>query len=136
MKIINIMLTSLYLHFLKMKDRGRRVIPWFSTCVAMSFFITITVTFIVKLIGGENMNKYNLSTGVFDSVFMLIGILCFFFIKSYFFDSKRYLYLSESYLKNYSSQKRLLYKIFTLTILIVSPFLLGFLIWLYAKPLK
>lgn len=134
-KLIDILLISLYLHFIKMKDNGRQVVPWFSTCVAVSFFIAISATLLLKLILGANLNDKNICKIVFLIAFLVVGILCFFVTKNYLFSGEKHMHLSDIYINSYSIQKRLFYKIFAISILIIIPFILGFIVWLTAKPI-
>jgi len=134
MKLIDMMLVSLYLHFVGMKDKGRSVVPWFSTCVAISLFMAISGGLVLKLIMGPYFNN-KIAEPAFLAAFLLVGVLCFFSIKIYFFNSGKHIDLSEIYIKKYSSKKRFLYKAFSISILLILPLILGFIIWLKAKPI-
>ena len=133
MSLADIFLISIYLHFNKMKETGRQVVPWFSTCSAISFFAAISGALALKLLLGE---KYNgeISQSAALIGFVTLGCLCFFIVKSYFFNSGRHLDLSVKYLEDYSSQKRLLYKILSIGFILLVPICFGFIIWLNAKP--
>ena len=135
MKLIDVILISLYFHFTKMKDKGRQVVPWFSTCVAVSFFLAISGTLILKLILDKHLNDKNVAEITFLMVFMAFGILCFFVTKGYFFNSGKYMEIAEIYDNTYSAQQKLLYKIFSISILLIIPFVLGFAVWWVAKPI-
>jgi hypothetical protein len=65
-----------------MRERGRQVVPWFQTCVAISLFVAITSTMLSKVILGDS---WKLSESIFLIVFMGTGLICFFLIKQYFF---------------------------------------------------
>jgi len=128
------MIVSLYLHFVRMKDKGRNVVPWFSTCVAISLFMALSGGLVLKLIMGSYFND-KISEPAFLAGFLFVGVLCFFSIKIYFFDGGKHIDLSEMYIKKYSSKKRFLYKAFSISILLIIPLILGFIIWLNAKPI-
>jgi len=135
MKLIDKILISLYLHFTKMKDEGRQVVPWFSTCVAVSFFVAISGTLVLKLILGADLTEKKIPEFIFLAAFFFVGVLCFFIIKNYLFTSEKHINLSEIYISTYSTQERLFYKICAISVLLIVPFVLGFLVWLTAKPI-
>jgi hypothetical protein len=132
MKIIDLFLVSIYLHFCKMRDRGRKVIPWFQTLTSISLFFAITIAFLVKVCLGKNFNNQTAPEGAFILGFLIVGAICFFSTKRYFFKNERYLKLSEVYMEKYSERERRHIKIRSILFIMIIPFILGFLIWFNA----
>lgn len=135
MKLFDIFLISIYLHFCAMKERGRQIIPWFQTATAIALFASIAITLCIKLVFGSALQKDNLSETAFICGFMLAGVVIFFSIKQYLFSSGRHLTLSQEYLNIYSEKKRRMYKILSIGMVLAVPSLLGYFVWLVAKPL-
>jgi hypothetical protein len=129
MKIIDLFLVSIYLHFCKMRDKGRKIVPWFQTLSSISLFFAITVIFFVKLFLGTRLNSQTAPEGLFILGFLFIGAICFFSIKNYFFKNERYIKLSEFYLETYSERQRKYIKIRSITFVMILPIILGFIIW-------
>lgn len=118
-----------------MKDRGRQIVPWFQTSIAITLFMAISAVLAIKLLFGENLNGNTLSELTFIPGFLLGGGVCFFSIKRYFFDNGKYLTLSEKYVNRFTPQKRLVHKTVSILLIIAVPVFLGYLLWLNAKPL-
>jgi hypothetical protein len=136
MNLIDIFLTSLYLHFIKMKDKGRQVVPWFSTCVAVSFFAAITGGLAVKLILYNGRDTKNISEGPFIVVFLIVGLISFVSIKSYYFSGEKHIISSEVYLGKFSDRKKSAITMFSILFLLMLPFAFGFFVWLTSKPIQ
>jgi hypothetical protein len=97
-------LMALYLHFAKMKEDGRSVVPWFSTCTAAAFFIAIVTSMIAKLIIGSTTTDF--ATSAFLIGIIAVGFLSFFVVKSYLFKNNRHIKLSQVYIDTYTSRQR------------------------------
>lgn len=134
MKLFDIFLISIYLHFCAMKEKGRQIVPWFQTATAIALFASISVTLCIKLVFGSALQKNNLSETVFICGFMLAGAIFFFSIKQYLFSSDRHLTLSQEYLNKYAEKQRHRYKILSISLVLAVPSLLGYFVWLTAKP--
>ena len=132
-KIVDIFLVSIYLHFCRMKDKGKEIIPWFQTLVALVLFTSISIVLILKLIIGDSLNKAMLPQLTFVLAFILVSAVFFFSIKYYFFDTGKYLTLSQQYMDTNTSKQRMYYKVFSIALLLILPVSLGFLVWLNAK---
>jgi hypothetical protein len=135
MNLIDIFLTTLYSHFCGMQERGRNVIPWLQTVFVTALVLTISIFLLVDILFPDVIKLFNNSELVFIGCYLIMG--CFFFIaiKRYFFDSGKNIELSQKYLIDYSSHKRYLFKVIVIAICLIIPVLLGFIIWLHAKPL-
>jgi hypothetical protein len=133
MKVMDLFLISIYTHFCEMKERGRQVVPWFQTAFAISLFSAISGFLVVKLFFGNTFNNQTVPESSFLAAFLLIGCLCFFLIKRYLFDSQKNIVLSEKYVQEYSSQKRLQIKVISISAFLLIPILLGFAIWFRAR---
>lgn len=135
MKLFDIFLISIYLHFCAMKEKGRQIVPWFQTVTAITLFASIAGTFCIKLLSGTYLQKNNLSEITFITGFMIISAVFFFGIKKYLFSSGRHLKLSQEFVNTYSVKQRHAYKILSIGFVLAVPIILGYLIWLTAKPL-
>ncbi len=133
MSKIDLFLTSIYIHFCSMKDRGRQIVPWFQTCFAIALFFSISITMIFKIIGGSSINRANLPESIFLFIFILIGLITFYLVKHYFFFMDKHLTLSRIYVEMYSLRKRGLIKILSISILVIFPFFCGFVMWLQSR---
>jgi hypothetical protein len=127
MNFIDIFLTTLYAHFSSMQQRGRKVIPWLHTTFIVALDLTICCVSIANII-----KPFHPKERVFLPVFVALGLLFFFVIKRYYFDSKKNIQLMEQYQNMYSSRKKLFLKILVLAIYSLIPFFLLFVIWLRA----
>jgi hypothetical protein len=116
-----------------MKERGRPVIPWFQTVFVVTLVASILGILVMKIGFGSDFTDRNISTMVFLSVFILIGCVCFFSVKHYFFDSGKHIILAQRYIEEYSLRKRLFIKTISIGILLLIPLLLGLIIWINAK---
>jgi hypothetical protein len=132
-RLIDLFFVSIYSHFLAMRERGRNIIPWFQTDVAISLFLAISIAMFAKVIFGGSFNQKNVSEITFLMIFMLTGVICFFSIKHYFFDSGRHIKTSEIYLVKYSSKKKLLIKTISIFTLLIIPVILGYIIYVNAS---
>lgn len=125
-------LMALYLHFAKMKEDGRSVVPWFSTCTAAAFFITIVTSMIAKLIIGSTTTDFAMSAFLIGII--AVGFLSFFVVKSYLFKNNRNKELSRVYIDTYTSRQRSFFSSAVVFVIIITPFILMFFVWLADKP--
>ena len=135
MKLLDIFLICIYLHFCAMKEKGRQVVPWFQTAIAITLFGSIAGTFCIKLLLGDMLQRNNLSETAFITGFTIISVVLFFGIKKYLFTAGRHLSLSQEFLNTYNYKRQHLYKILSIGLVLAMPVILGFLVWLTAKPL-
>jgi hypothetical protein len=133
MNFFDKVLIGLYLHFAKMKEDGRSVVPWFSTCAAAAFFIAIVASMIAKLIVGSTTTDFAMS--VFLIGIIAVGFLSFFIVKGYLFTNNRHIELSQGYIDTYTSRQRSFFSSAVLFVIIITPFILMFFVWLADKPL-
>ena len=136
MNLIDVFLITLYSHFCGMQERGRRIIPWLQTAFVVALTLTISIFLIGYLLLPNTIKLINHSEAIFIIVFFLTGCVLFVITKKYLFDTGRNIILSEIYLSKYSTQKRKLFKLIVIGICLLIPFLLGYLIWLNAKPIS
>ncbi|QEC71856.1 hypothetical protein FSB73_09450 [Arachidicoccus ginsenosidivorans] len=127
--LIDLFLTSLYWHFLLMKKRGRKVYPWFATCSSLAIYIPIIATLIIRTIFGEVLFK-DMPEYLFLLIFLFFGAVVFFVVKSYFFNSGKYLKVMEIFFNKYSDLKRRRIKNFIICILLISPYIPILILWL------
>jgi hypothetical protein len=130
MNILDLFLTSIYLHFCKMKEGGRQVVPWFNACFAIALFVAIAGSMLTKVIAGDSINQTSLPESVFLIVFAIVGVSVFFMIKIYFFDSGKHLILSKEFSEYYPSKRRMLIKTLSIGVLFLIPLLLGVIMWI------
>ena len=135
MNLLDIFLISIYLHFHQMKEKGRQIIPWFQTVTAITLFLSIGGVLAIKLIIGDRLRKDNLSELVFLIGFMVFAGLFFWGIKQYFFNSGKHLTLTQKYIDSFSEKTRYFHKVVSIAFILFVPTLLGYLVWLKAKPL-
>ena len=134
MNFFDKVLIGLYLHFTKMKEDGRSVVPWFSTCTAAAFFIAIVTSMIAKLIIGSTTTDFAMSAFLIGII--AVGFLSFFGVKAYLFNNERNIELSQVYIETYTSRQRLFFSSAVLFVIIITPFILMFFVWLADKPLS
>ncbi|QEC71853.1 hypothetical protein FSB73_09435 [Arachidicoccus ginsenosidivorans] len=121
MKIIDIFLVTIYLHFLKMKENGRNIVPWFQTCVSLGMVFSISFALLIKVVFEGSINKKSIPEWLFLLGFMSFAGLIFFLVKLYFFKKNRHLDLISTFLKRFSDSKRKLIKIVSVGFLIILP---------------
>lgn len=133
MSLHSTIISVLYLHFFRMQEKGRNVIPWFQTVVVLSFFLTILLTLIVYLILQITHHGYyqvTVGEGFFISGFLSLLIAFFILIKSFFFNNGKHLqYLDHFKMLPKKTQRR--YSVMVLALVTVSPFLLVLIIYLF-----
>ena len=118
-----------------MKQKGRKVVPWFQTVSVISFSIIIMFGLLL-LIFLEIINKGNFnikgSEEIVLVVFIVLVVLLFIIIRSYYFNSNRHI----EYLDNFNLlpvNKQMKYKYIVLTSFVLLPFLLLFVLYLFDK---
>ena len=130
MSLIPIIIASLYDHFYKMKERGRKVVPWVQTvftCALEATFLTFLVGKNILQISGSNRAGHVNTTALFFLI-LLAGGLYFFIIKWLFFDNEKFIDYYEAFLA-LPGKKRRIYKILVIGAFIVIPFLLVYKVW-------
>ncbi len=135
MKLDSIIIGVLYNHFYNMKNRGRKVIPWFQTAAVLSFVIVVTCI-LLGLIFFEILNRgyfeIRIPEVVFLIFFILLVILFFILIKRFYFDTNKHL----SYLEKLNSlplPKQKKYKFWVLTSIVLLPFVFLFVLYIFDK---
>lgn len=129
----DLFLTTLYLHFLQLKDKGRsNIIPWFNTCLVVSLSGTFVTFLILKLIF-DREGAFHIQKNMFLFFFFLIGLAYFFLIKQYYFLSGKYLLSCEKYQKLYTKKATVRLKILVFLSCVTAPLLLMFVVWYRAK---
>ena len=106
MKIIDIILTSLYDHFCRMQKRGRKINPWFQTCSSLAFITIIPFTLLLKIIFNKSLDFKQIPEYCFILLFLTFGICVFFLVKGYYFKNNKHIKLMEIYIKKYSETTR------------------------------
>jgi len=130
MNKLDLFFVSIYYHFCQMKDRGRKVVPWFQTCATMAIFMPIIVTLLIKVIFKESIINKKTSEGIFLFVFMAFGAIVFFTVKIYFFKNDKHIRTMEKFLKNYTDSQRRKIKYYSIGFLMILPFIFIFILWL------
>jgi len=121
MKILDMFLVTIYLHFFKMKEKGRNIVPWFQTCVSLGMVFAISFALLIKVVFEGSINKKSIPEWLFLLGFMSFAGLVFFLVKIYFFKKNRHLDLITTFLKRYSDSERKLIKIVSVGFLIFLP---------------
>ena len=129
MSVIDLFLICIYTHFCEMKEKGRPVVPWFQTVATLSLEVSISSVLLMKIFVGNNSNSGSVSVIIFWLTFLGTGLVCFFSIKQYLFNSGRNISLSESYMNQYSFKQRQIFKIVSICAIMIIPILLGFIVW-------
>jgi len=117
MTAIDLFLVSIYFHYIKMKQSGRNVIPWFATCGLMAISMPVTISIIIKMFLKDNFGGENFSETIFLIFFILFGTIIFFITKKYFFQNEKHIRTLNKYINNYSEKRRR--NIFIKTLLII-----------------
>lgn len=135
MQLDSIVISVLYNHFYKMKEKGRKVIPWFQTVSVLSFSIIVVcgllLLIFLELINGGNYRIRGREIPVLF-VFMLLIIVFFILIKHHYFNSNRHIfYLEEFNSLPLKQQKK--YSFFVIATFILLPFLLLFVMYIFDK---
>lgn len=126
MKFDGIIVSAVYNHFYKMKEKGRNVVPWFQTVFVLSLALTITITLIVKIcLDYFNKGYYQLDIKepFFLLAFIFSGGIFFFMFKKIYFNSGKHLTLIEEF-QGLPKKKRNTFNVVVLLILIMLPILL------------
>jgi pilus assembly protein TadC len=126
MKLDAIIISTMYNHFYKMKERGRNVIPWFQTASVLSLLVTMLLTLLIK-IGMDFLNKGYYQLNIKEPLF-LIGfistlILSFLLIKKFYFDNEKHIIFYKEF-NQLSNQKKTTYSVVVILTTILLPFLL------------
>src|SRR5258707_14629014 len=93
MKLMPTIIAALYDHFFKMKERGRKVVPWVQTV----FVCALEANFLVFMIGKiiQQWLDPNRSGHISETVFMVLflgaGVFFFFIIKRVYFDTEKFI---------------------------------------------
>lgn len=132
MRIDAIVIAVLYNHFIKMKKKGRKVIPWFQTVSVLSFTVIVSLILLYLIVDNIIFNG-NLELGGKEQYFLVLFIvsivIVFLIIKKYYFDSNRHiLFLAAFQALSVGKQKRI--SIITLSALCILPFLLIYCLYL------
>jgi hypothetical protein len=135
MQLDSIIISVLYNHFYKMKERGRKVVPWFQTISVLSFSIVVLcgllILIFLELINGGHYKIRGEEALVIGS-FMLLVILIFILIKRYYFNTNKHIsYLEEFNTLPLAKQKQ--YKFFVMVSFVLLPFLLLFVLYIFDK---
>lgn len=135
MQLDSIIISVLYNHFYKMKERGRKVVPWFQTVSVLSFSIIVVcgllLLIFLEFINGGHYKIRGEEAPVFI-VFMLFVIMFFILIKRHYFNTNKHiLYLEEFNTLPLTKQKK--YKFFVIASFILLPFLLLFVLYIFDK---
>jgi len=131
MSIDKIIVTVIFLHFNKMKEKGRKIIPWFQTVAILSFLMVVLALLLTLIL----INLSGNFSAHIDETYFLVGfiaciIILFFVIKGYYFDSGKYISNIEEFTSRYSLKKQLKIKAFILTAVCIVPFLFIYCLYL------
>lgn len=133
MRVDKIIIAVLYNHFVRMKDNGRRIVPWFQTCVALTFELTILITLLV-FITLALIHKVDSFLEIKEQYFILcfIVILIFFFqtVKKIYFTSEKYVNCIGEFESKYSKETRKTISIIVLVASCLFPFLFVYALYL------
>ena len=88
---------------------------------------------IAKLIIGSTTTDFAMSA--FLTGIIAVGSLSFFGVKAYLFNNDRNIELSQVYIDKYTSRQRSFFSSAVLFVIITTPFILMFFVWLSDKPL-
>ncbi|SDZ75495.1 hypothetical protein SAMN05192529_101248 [Arachidicoccus rhizosphaerae] len=132
MKTVDIILTGLYDHFIRMKKRRRKIVPWFETCSALAFAVTISFTLMLKIVFNKSLDFKKIPEYYFLLLFLSFGIGVFVLSKSYYFRNDKHIKLMDLYLEKYSEADRKKIRYFVTIGLSIFPFFLMFIMWLQA----
>lgn len=124
MNITEIVIMSLYNHFLRLSKKRKTIIPWFHTCFALALTIAFCFVLLLKTV----FYKVYIPQGVNLFIYMGIMLLSFFYFKNYFFKDDRYLALDEKYQEVYSEKEKKLFRIYSIAFCILIPVALIFII--------
>ena len=134
MRLMPIIIAALYDHFYKMKEKGRKVVPWSQT----AFVCALSATFLVFMLGkiiltaGKSTLFQNAGEPMFVVFFLGVGAGFFFLIKSFYFDTEKFIGYYKDFMQ-LPAKKRMLYKIVVIGSIIALPPLLVWKIWYDAK---
>ena len=131
MTALDTLIVILYDHFFRMREKGRKVVPWLQTVYVMALegVILSSLLWIMTYRIIAHNNKMPISELPFLSTFVLLGLTYFFLIKRIFFDSGKHLKLYDEYLR-FSNKKQKVLKIIALSVFLAIPFILLFVLWL------
>jgi hypothetical protein len=132
MNFFDIFVVVLYDNFYRMRERRRRVIPWFQTCATISLFLVIFLSLLTKIIMDILHNGYfeiSFKEGPFLILFLVLMAFIFFLIKKFYFNNARHVSLYMTF-KNMSSKKRNKYKLFTYFVICILPFIFIYILYL------
>lgn len=126
MRVDAIVISVLYEHFLRMKNRGRKVIPRFQTASVLSFALVIVLVLLWLTIS-EVSHGGNFLIPVTESFFLLgfISLIVAFFhlIQRYYFKTNKHIeYVYQLNALGEKLHKR--YRVVTLFLFITIPFVL------------
>ena len=131
MTALDTLIVILYDHFFRMREKGRKVIPWLQTVYVMALegVILSSLLWIMSYRIIVHNNEMPISELSFLLAFVLLGLTYFFLIKRIYFDSAKHLKLYDEYLK-FSNKKQRFLKAISLSIFLAIPFILLFVLWL------
>lgn len=135
MQLDSIIISVLYNHFDKMRERGRKVVPWFQTVSVLSFSIIVIfglllLIFLEVIKGGQY--KIRGREAPVLGVFMLLVIMLFILIKRHYFNTNNHISYLEEFIKlPLAKQKK--YNFFIITSFVLLPFLLLFILYIFDK---
>lgn len=135
MQLDSVIISVLYNHFYKMKEKGRKVVPWFQTVSVLSFSIIVMcgllLLIFLELINGGHYKIRGEEAPVLI-VFMLLVIVLFILIKHHYFNTNRHILYLEEFIK-LPPTKQKKYKFFVIASFVLLPFLLLFVLYFFDK---
>jgi len=132
MNLLNLFIINIYSYYSKRRDEGKKIIPWFQTCISIALVTAICVPLILKFAFGKWLSPYDKSESIFMTFFLSLGIIIFFTVKYFYFNKGKHIIGMDEYLKSYTINQRKKSIIISLSILILLPILLCLLIYFQA----
>ncbi len=132
MRFDAIVVAVVYNHFLKMKENGRKIVPWFQTASVLSFWVIIFfLLFGLILVNIISPGKADMTINEVSFVGLFIASIAivFFLIKKSYFDSNKHINFLETF-KSFSAEKQKRSSVIVLSILCVLPFVLIYFLYL------
>src|SRR4051812_40485186 len=80
-------LTTIYLHFLRQKERGRNVVPWLMTCFIVALSGGLVIAMLSAVVLDFTTAFHKPPTSIIMCVYGIAGIVLFILTKSRFFSS-------------------------------------------------
>lgn len=133
MQLDSIIIAVLYNHFYKMKERKRKVVPWFQTVSVLSFSIILVCGLLLLIFLELSNNGHYKIRGEEAPViigFMLLVIVFFILIKRHYFNTNKHIfYLEEFNALPLSKQNK--FRVFVIVTFVLLPFLLLFVLYIF-----